>query len=235
MKLTCLIVDDEPIARKGLTEYVNDVPFLTLAEVCESAAKADNILQHQPVDLMLLDIHMPGITGIEFLKSLQNPPLVIITSAYPDYALEGYALDVIDYLVKPIVFERFQKAVQKAFDYHSLKAAATPSPDYFFIKCDRMFEKVQYRDVLYIEAMQNYCIVHTPVRKFITYITLSTLEARLPETKFLRIHKSYIAALEKITALDGNDITIGSVQLPVSRSLKTGVMKKVLGNNVLKR
>lgn len=233
--MTCLIVEDEPMARKGLTEYVKDIPFLQLAGTCENARKAYAFLQHQHVDLMLLDIHIPGITGIEFLKSLQNPPLVIITTAHPDYALESYELDVIDYLVKPMLFERFSKAVHKAFDFYSLRQAATPATDYFFIKCDRVFEKVHYADVFYIEAMQNYCIVHTASRKLITYITLSALETKLPETRFIRIHKSYIAAIEKITALDGNGITISTVQLPISRTLKPDVLKRILGNNLFKR
>jgi DNA-binding LytR/AlgR family response regulator len=236
MKLSCLIVEDEPMARKGLEEYVRDIPFLRLTGMCENASKANEFLREHTVDLMLLDIQMPGLTGIDFLRGLENPPMAIFITAHPDYALESYELAVIDYLVKPVLSERFSKAIQKAFDFYSVHhVSSLPEPDYFFVKCDRVFEKINYTEVLYIEAMQNYCIVHTAARKLITYITLSALEAKLPESKFIRIHKSYIVSIEKITALDGNDVSLGSVQLPISRALKPNVLKKVLGNNLFKR
>lgn len=235
MKLKCLIVDDEPMARKGLEEYVKDVPLLDYAGSCENALKAKEYLQHNAVDLMLLDINMPHLSGIEFLKSLENPPLVIFTTAHPDYALESYSLDVLDYLVKPIMFDRFQKAVQKAWDYQLLRAFSMASPEFFFIKCDHVFEKVYFNDVLYVEAMQNYCILHTPARKLIAYITLTGLEEKLPKTNFLKVHKSFIVNLEKITALDGNDLFINKAQIPVSRNLKEEVMKRVMGDNLFKR
>lgn len=235
MKLKCLIVDDEPMARKGLEEYVADVSFLEHTGSCENALKAKEFLQQHAVGLMLLDINMPHVTGIEFLKSLTNPPLVIFTTAHPDYALESYSLDVMDYLVKPVLFDRFKQAVQKAWDYQSLRASSQPSPDYFFIKCDHVFEKIYFNDVLYIESMQNYCVIHTSVRKLIAYITLTGLEERLPKNKFLKVHKSYIVNLEKITALDGNDLYIGKAQIPVSRNLKDEVMNRVMGDNLFKR
>jgi len=235
MKLKCLIVDDEPMARKGLEEYGKDTVLLELVGSCENAIVAREFLQQQTVDLMLLDINMPHVTGIEFLKSLTNPPLVIFTTAHPDYALESYSLDVMDYLVKPVMFDRFKQAVQKAWDYQSLRASSQPSPDYFFIKCDHVFEKIYFNDVLYIESMQNYCVIYTPHRKLIAYITLTGLEERLPKKKFLKVHKSYIVNLEKITALDGNDLYIGKAQIPVSRNLKDEVMNRVVGDNLFKR
>ena len=235
MKLLSLIVADEPMARKGLEEYVKDIPFLEHAGSCESALKATDFLQQQPVDLMLLDINMPHITGVEFLKALENPPLVIFTTAHPEYALESYSLDVLDYLVKPVMFDRFQKAAQKAYDYQLLRASSMPSPDFFFIKCDHVFEKVLFNDVLYVEAMQNYCILHTPARKLIAYITLSGLEEKLPKSNFMKVHKSFIVSLDKITALDGNDLFIGKTQIPVSRNFKDEVMKRVMGDNLFKR
>lgn len=235
MKLNCLIVDDEPMARKGLEEYVKDISFLEHIGSCENAFKATEFLQQYQVDLMLLDIQMPNLTGIEFLKSLENPPLVIFTTAHPDFALESYSLDVLDYLVKPILFDRFQKAAQKAYDYQLLRASSMSSPDYFFIKCDHVFEKVHFNDVLYVEAMQNYCILHTPARKLIAYITLTGLEEKFPIGKFMKVHKSFIVSLDKITALDGNDLFIGKASIPVSRSLKDDVMARVMGNNLFKR
>ncbi len=236
MKLKCLIVEDEPIARKGMEEYVHDISFLELQGSCESALSATTILSENMIDLMLLDIRLPRVSGIDFLKSIKHPPLVIFTTAYSEYALESYSLDVVDYLVKPIHFERFLKAVQKAYDYQSLvHQAGSIEPDYFFIKADHQFEKVTYPDVLYIEAMQNYCIVHTTSRKLITYHTLSGLEKQLPEKLFLKVHKSFIVAIEKVTALDGHELKIGNAQIPVSRSLKEDVMKKVMGNRLFKR
>jgi DNA-binding LytR/AlgR family response regulator len=235
MKLNCLIVDDEPMARKGLEEYIKDISFLEYGGSCETALKATEFLQQHSVDLMLLDINMPHVTGIELLRSLERPPLAIFTTAHPDYALESYSLDVLDYLVKPIMFDRFQKAAQKAYDYQLLRASSISSPDYFFIKCDHVFEKVHFNDIFYIEAMQNYCILHTPARKLIAYITLSGLEEKLPVAKFMKVHKSFIVSLNKITALDGNDLFIGKAHIPVSRSLKDEVMKRVMGDNLFKR
>lgn len=235
MKLKCLIVDDEPMARKGMEEYVRDIPFLEHAASCGNAGKANEFLQQHPVDLMLLDIQMPNLTGIDFLRSLTNPPLVIFTTAHPDYALEGYSLDVIDYLVKPTAFTRFQKAAQKAFEFHSLRISASPEPGYFFIRCNQVYEKVNYDEVLYLEAMQNYVIIHTAAGKRITYITLTALEEKLPRNKFMKVHKSFVVSLDKITALDGHELMIGQAHIPVSRTLKDEVLQRVMGNNVIRR
>jgi DNA-binding LytR/AlgR family response regulator len=133
------------------------------------------------------------------------------------------------------MFDRFQKAAQKAYDYQLLRASSMPSPDFFFIKCDHVFEKVLFNDMLYVEAMQNYCILHTPARKLIAYITLSGLEEKLSKSNFMKVHKSFIVSLDKITALDGNDLFIGKTQIPVSRNLKDEVMKRVMGDNLFKR
>jgi DNA-binding LytR/AlgR family response regulator len=236
MKLTCLIVDDEPMARRGMEEYVKEISFLQLAGSCENAMKASAYLNEGKIDLMLLDIQMPKLSGIEFLKTLKNPPLVIFTTAFSDYALESYSLDVIDYLVKPIPFDRFLKAVQKVFDFHTLKLkAGAETPEFFFIKCDHKFEKVNFADVLYVESMQNYSIIHIPDRKLITYITLSGLEEQLPAGRFLKVHKSFIISLEKVTALDGHDILIGNARIPISRSIKDEVAAKIMGNHLFKR
>lgn len=237
MKLNCLIVDDEPVARKGLEEYVREVEFLHLIGQCENAIKASSFLSQGNIDLLLLDIHMPKLSGIDFLKTLKTPPMVIFTTAYSEYALEGYELDIIDYLVKPIPFERFLKAVQKAHDFFVLRnKPMTPSAqEYFFVKCDHKFEKVYFKDVLYIEAMQNYCIIHMPDRKMITYITFSGMESQLPSDKFLKVHKSFLVSLAKIKSLDGNEIIIGHARIPISRGLKEEVMKRIMGDNLFKR
>ena len=238
MKLTCLIVDDEPVARKGLMEYVNEVEFLELVAQCENPVKAANYLNEQNIDLIFLDIHMPKLSGIDFLKSLRNPPLVIFTTAYSDYALEGYSLDVVDYLMKPITFERFLKSVQKAFEVFQMKRLASEhkvASDYFFVKCESKYEKVNYAEVRYVESMQNYVIIHTPAKKLITYMTLSSLENQLPKDQFLKVHKSFIVSIAGIKAIDGNEILIGESRIPISRNLKDQVVGRILGNNLFKR
>lgn len=236
-KMNCLIVDDEPVARRGLEEYVSETSFLHLAGSCENASVAAAMLAGNSVDLILLDIQMPKVTGIEFLKTLKNPPLVIFTTAYSEYALEGYSLDILDYLVKPIPFDRFLKAVQKAHDYFVLKLGSTKLSDaeFFFVKCNNVFEKVNYSDVLFVEAMQNYCIIHTHQRKLIAYLTLAGLEEKLPADRFLKVHKSFIINLEKVTALDGSEIIIQASRVPIGRSLKEDVVARIMGNNLLKR
>lgn len=237
MKLNCLIVDDEPLARKGMEEYVKEVSFLQLVGSCKNAMKASSYVNEENIDLMLLDIQMPRLSGIDFLKTLNNPPLIIFTTAFSEYALESYSLDVIDYLVKPIPFDRFLKAVQKAFDFHALrlKGDADSAQEFFFIKCDHKFERLNFSDVCYVESMQNYCIIHTADRKLITYITLTGLEEQLPVNRFLKVHKSYIVSLEKIKALDGHEILIGHSRIPISRSIKDEVVNKIMGNNLFKR
>ncbi|MEX2235101.1 MAG: response regulator transcription factor [Cyclobacteriaceae bacterium] len=239
MKLNCLIVDDEPLARKGLQEYVQEIDFLNRVASCENALKAAPYLNEQKIDLIYLDIHMPKVSGIDFLKSLKNPPLTIFTTAYTDYALEGYTLDVIDYLVKPITFERFLKASQKALEFFQLKVRAenhgASGPDYFFVRCDSKFEKVFFRDVSYVEALQNYAVIHVPGKKLITYITLTSLENQLPKEQFLKVHKSFLISVPHIKAIEGNEIIMESARIPISRSLRDEVIRQILGNRLFKR
>lgn len=236
MNLRCIIVDDEPLARKGLGEYVQDIPYLQWVGSFENAMLAADFLKHNSIDLILLDIRMPKISGIEFLKNLKSPPLVIFTTAYPEYALESYELDVIDYLVKPIAFERFKKAIQKANDYAALRQHLSASqPDYFFIKCDHKLEKIEFPNLLLVEAMENYCILHIPGRKLITYITLTQMQHKLPADRFMKVHKSFLVALDKVKSLEGNHLQVGTLQVPISRSLKSEVAKRVLGNKLIKR
>lgn len=234
MNLRCLVVDDEPIARKGMEEYVAEVPYLIHAGSLESASEASSFISKNQVDLMLLDIRMPKLSGIDFLRGLKDPPVVIFTTAFQEYALEGYELNVLDYLVKPIPFERFKKATQKALDYFLLKNPQT-SPDYFFIKHNHTLEKVAFNEVLFVEAMQNYCIIHTPSRKLICYITLTTMQEKLPAGQFMKVHKSFIVALAKVNEIQGNTLVIGNAFIPVSRNLRQEVVEKITGSNLFKR
>ena len=239
MKLNCLIIDDEPLARKGLEEYVQEIDFLNRVASCENALKAAPYLNEQKIDLIYLDIHMPKVSGIDFLKALKNPPLTIFTTAFTNYALEGYTLDVIDYLVKPITFERFLKASQKALEFFQLKARAEnhsdPEADYFFVRCDSKFEKVFFRDVSYVEALQNYAVLYVPGRKLITYITLTSLENQLPKDRFLKVHKSYLISVPHIKAIEGNEIIMENARIPISRNLREEVIQQILGNRLFKR
>jgi DNA-binding LytR/AlgR family response regulator len=233
MKLTCLIVDDEPLARKGLAEYCAELEQLSLAGTCESVESARKSLAGSDVDLLLLDIQMPGMTGLDFLKTLTNPPMAIVITAYPEFALEGYSLDVIDYLLKPVTLERFRKAVNKALDFHRLKSVRSDS--YFFVKSGGKYEKVMYDELLFVEAMQNYCILHLPDRKLITYMTLTGMEAQLPESAFMKVHKSFIVSVAAVKTMEGSELTIGPHRIPVSRTLKEAVTARVLGGRLLKR
>ncbi|NJM25878.1 MAG: response regulator transcription factor [Bacteroidia bacterium] len=236
MKLKCLIVDDEPVARKGLQEHLEAVEFLELAGACENAMKAASHLESGAIDLIFLDIHMPKLSGIDFLKTMKHAPMVIFTTAYSEYALEGYALDIIDYLMKPISFDRFLKAVVKAREFHQLRHRPDKQGnDFFFIKSDSKYEKIQYQDVQYIEAMQNYVVLHTRARKLIAYITLSGLESQLPSNQFIKPHKSFLVAIGKIQAVDRNELVLESARIPISRNLKDQVMQVIVNSNLLKR
>ena len=239
MKLNCLIIDDEPLARKGLQEYIDEIEFLNRVGSCANALKASHYLSEQQVDLIYLDIQMPRLSGIEFLKTIKSPPLTIFTTAHTDYAIESYSLDVIDYLVKPITFERFLKASQKALEYYQLKARAgsnnADQMDYFFVRCDSKFEKVFFRDVSFIEALQNYAVIHVPGRKLITYITLTSLENQLPKDRFIKVHKSYIVSVPHIHAIEGSEILINNDRIPISRNLREEVIHQIMGNRLFKR
>src|SRR4051794_21470640 len=233
MKVTCIVVDDEPLAQKGLEEYIKEVPFLELTAVCDNAMQAYPLLHKGQADLLLLDIEMPELSGIDFLRSLHQPPAVIFTTAYPEYALQGYELDVIDYLVKPISFSRFLRAVTKAKDFLAEKnnrsAAIGDQKDFFFLKVNHQIERIYYSDILFIEALQNYVAIYLADRKIVSYMTISTMEKQLPTSLFMRIHKSYIVALNKIGKIDKNKVIIHDQQLPVSRTIKEKLMQAVEG------
>lgn len=225
--VTCIITDDEPYARKGLQTYVEKTSFLDLKGQCEDAMELGEMLKQQPVDLLFLDIQMPHITGVEFLRSLRNPPKVIFTTAFKEYAIEGFELDVLDYMLKPISQDRFDKAAQKAKDYFDLKGVTNP-PDYLFVKADGRLEKIIFNEVLFIEGMENYVIIHTASKKVITHSTLKSLIEKLPKQAFLQTHKSYIVAINKVGAVEGNMLYIGNHQVPISRQLRDQVLGRII-------
>jgi DNA-binding LytR/AlgR family response regulator len=238
MILRCVIIDDEPIARKGLKEYLQDASFLQLAGEFDNPLKAADLLAREKVDLLFLDIQMPKMTGLEFLKTLAHPPMVIFTTAYPQYAVEGFEWNAIDYLVKPFSFERFWKAVSKARSMQEVitqSATVTGEPDYFFIKTDNKLVKVLYDDILFVEALQNYVAVYTTSKKYITYLTFHSIGSHLPAARFIRTHKSYIVAANKVESIEGNDITIGSHHVPISRTEREAVLQQLIQNRLLRR
>ncbi|HYJ37699.1 MAG TPA: LytTR family DNA-binding domain-containing protein [Chitinophagaceae bacterium] len=236
MKLSCIIIDDEPLARKGLREYIQDVDFLQLEGEFDNPLKATDVLSNRQVDLMFLDIHMPKITGIEFLRTLQHPPQVILTTAFPQYAVDGFDLNVLDYLVKPISFDRFLKAVMKAKETLSKKGGAVQTAeDFVFIKADNKLVKIFYHDILFIEALQNYVTIHTLNKKYVTYLTFKSMEESLPSDQFIRVHKSYLVSANKIESIEGNCIRIAHHEIPISRTVKEEVLEKLLRGRFLKR
>ena len=235
-KIQTIVVEDEPLAREGLLNYIREVDFLHVIRECEDAMDANKVLASEKVDLMFLDIQMPKITGIDFLKSLKNPPMVIMTTAYPNFALQGYELDVLDYLVKPFPFDRFLKAANKARDFFDLKSKGPgaetekATADYFFVKVDYRYEKIHFKDILYIEGMENYVVIWTATQKYVTLLRMKTMEETLPATGFMRIHKSFIVSTAAISSIDGNEVVVAGKRLPMSREKKSEIMEKVLKN-----
>ncbi|MDQ6763634.1 MAG: LytTR family DNA-binding domain-containing protein [Bacteroidota bacterium] len=239
MKINCIIIDDEPLACKGLEEYINEIDFLHLQGIYDSALKAMNISMAHTIDLIFLDIEMPGLSGMDFYQSLQHPPQVIFTTAYPQYALQGFNVNALDYLVKPISFDRFVKAALKAKEYFEIRAGnsakAAAEADFFYVKANNKIEKILLEDICYAEALQNYICIYTKEKKYITYLTFKSLEEYLPPDKFLKIHKSFIIAISKVDSLEAGHVNVLGKSLPVSRNIKTEVMEKLLQNRFLKR
>ncbi len=239
--INCVVIDDEPLAREGLISYIQKIEFLTLIGQGSDPTDLFSLEKDQSLDLIFLDIQMPTMTGIEYLKSTKNRPMVIITTAYPSYALEGFELDVLDYMVKPITFERFFKGVNKAKDYFSIGKGEDSStdfsvrPDYFFVKCDSVFEKIFFDDVEYVQALQNYVIIYTAHGKFMPLLTLKRMEELLGREKFVRIHKSYLVAVDKIRSIENTRIKLRNTEVPISRNYKDAVFKKVLDKSLFKK
>jgi len=245
MNINCILIDDEPLSRKGLKEYIADIDFLNLLGEFDNPLSATEMLGRGEVQLLFLDIQMPKITGLDFVKTLQHPPAVIFTTAYPQYALDGFDVNALDYLVKPISFDRFFKAALKAKQWHEMKNdfqklvsipdTAGNATDYFFIKADNKLVKVLLDDILFAEAMQNYVTIQTTSKKYISYLTIKSVEEYLPGDRFIKVHKSFIIAAARVDSIDGNEIRMGEHHIPISRSLKEEVTDKLLKGKFLKR
>ncbi|GAB3196392.1 DNA-binding LytR/AlgR family response regulator [Pontibacter aydingkolensis] len=246
MTIRCIAVDDEPLALDIIESYISKLPFLQLVKTCSSATEAMQVLQEEQVDLMFLDIEMPELTGIQFLNILKHQPLIIFTTAYPDYALEGFNQDAVDYLLKPIPFDRFLKAVTKAQERLQRNgkateggAASTTAPhaqqleqDFMFVKADYKTIRVDFRDILWIEGLKDYIIIQTRDQKIITLLSMNKMMEKLPETKFLRVHRSFIVSLQKIDSIEKSRIKIGNKEIPIGEVYKDQFLKWVEENNI---
>jgi DNA-binding LytR/AlgR family response regulator len=227
LKLNCVIVDDEPLARNLMVDYVSKVPSLHLVEACSSPLAVMDVLRNHAVDLLFLDVQMPELTGISLLKALKKKPLVILTTAYSEYALEGYELDVADYLLKPITFERFLRAVEKATErleknsvQNSDKPVLENSQPFVFVKDGTKLVKINLEDILYVEGLKDYVTIHTPTQKIVSLQRLKVLEDQLPAEKFIRVHNSFIVALKAIDIIHKGDVQIGNVMIPIGETYK---------------
>ena len=228
----CIAVDDEPLALELLEDNISNLPYLQLVAKCSNAREAIKVMQEQPIDLIFLDIQMPGLTGLQFIQSLNIRPMIILVTAYEKFALEGFNLDVVDYLVKPVALDRFVKACNKALELFQLKNSGKennnePSPDYFFVNVDYSLLKVSYPDIKYIEGLKDYLKIHlkSSSKPIITRMTMKAIEEQLPTSQFIRIHKSYIVSISFITAIRKNSVFIEQLELPVSETYQDALLK----------
>jgi DNA-binding LytR/AlgR family response regulator len=241
--MTCIIIDDEPLAREAIQLLVSKRNDLHLLSSYNSANAASEFLTENGVDLIFLDIQMPGTNGLDFAKNIPQKTLVIFTTAYSEFALNSYEVEAIDYLIKPVHFDRFQKAVEKAQSYHKLLAAdnsnsniGTIADDYFFVKADRKTFKIFFKDILFIEGLKDYVVLHTGERKIITAMNIKTIHEQLPQKLFVRISKSYIINVKHITSFDNNTVYIDKNEIPIGNVYRSYffdefVTKKLLGRS----
>lgn len=226
-----LIVDDEPLALEVLESYISQISYLEHVGSCKNALEADAVLKTEDIDLLLLDVQMPQITGIEFLRGLKNPPLVVLTTAFSEYALEGFDLDVVDYLLKPIPMDRFLKAIGRVQERLHQEGGSDEDQNYFFVKADKKLVRVDLDDVIYVEGLKDYVIIRCGQNRIITLQTMKSLEERLPSPHFQRIHRSYIVNVEHIKAVIGNMVEVeekGQVKhLPIGKNYREDILSIV--------
>jgi DNA-binding LytR/AlgR family response regulator len=233
MEVKAIIVDDEPLAQNVIKQYAGKLPNLKIEAVCNDAICAHQVLQEKEIDLIFLDINMPKMSGISFLRNLKQPPLVIFTTAYSEYALEGYELDALDYLKKPFSFERFCKAFFKAEELLQLKHGISSSgisdihTDFLFIKSNKKAIKINFSDILFVEGLGDYIRIHIQNQKIVTNLSMKKIVEVLPSEKFFRIHKSYIISLEKIESIEGNLVEINKTKLPIGNSYRQDFMQYI--------
>jgi DNA-binding LytR/AlgR family response regulator len=238
--MNCIIVDDEPLARKAIEILLKDTPQLSLTGAFNNAQTASAFMQGKTVDLVFLDIQMPGITGIEFAKTIPPQTLVIFTTAYSEYAIDSYEVDAVDFLVKPIETDRFTKAVNKAIAYHSLllneekNSLETTEDDFFFVKSDRKYFKIHFDEILFIEGLKNYVVIQMDTQRVITKMTLKTISDYLPQKNFFRINKSYIVNTQKMTSFDNNDLFIRSYEIAIGSNYRDAFFEEFVSKLIKK-
>jgi DNA-binding LytR/AlgR family response regulator len=247
--LNVLIVDDEPLALDVLETYIGQMPELNLVKRCSNALEANEALKQHSIQLMFLDIQMPQLTGIDFVKTLTNPPMIVFTTAYPNYAIQGFDLNALDYLLKPISLERFMKAVNKAVEHAEMSErepvitpiapSSTPANedlDFFFVKADKKLVKVNFDEIIYIEGLKDYVIIRLTGTRVITLQTMKSLEDRLPQSKFMRVHRSYIVSMDKIVAIEGNMIEVVEKDkpklLPIGKNYRDELLEVIERNKL---
>ena len=234
--LRCLAIDDEPLALELLEDNIKQVPYLELAGKCSNALDALKFLQQQPVDLIFLDIQMPGLTGLQFIQSLTQKPMIILITAYEKFALEGFNLDVIDYLVKPVPLDRFIRACNKALELYNLKnkkpEAVAADPEYFFVNVEYSLQKVEFADIQWIEGLKDYIKIclKSSTKPIITRMSMKAVEEQLPVKKFIRIHKSYIVSISAITSIRKTSVFINTMEFPVGENYK-GTVDNLINKN----
>lgn len=218
-KITCMIVEDEPVSQDILKQYIADCPQLELVAVCSNALEANEKLRTEPVDLMFLDITMPKISGLDFYRSLSAPPDVIFTTAYPEYAVSGFEVNAVDYLVKPFPFDRFLKAVNRL--QPAPETSDSASPGFILLQADKKTHKVNFDDILFIEGMGDYVKVHLGEKTIVVHYTLQKIQEQLPASKFFRVHKSYLISLSRIDYLEGNMVVVHKMQIPIGQTYRS--------------
>lgn len=235
--MRCIVIDDEPLARECITNYIDQIDMLTCVGTGTSALDIPRILEKSDVDLLFLDVQMPLMNGLEYLKSNPNAPMTILTTAFPNYAIDGFNLNVLDYLLKPISFNRFFTAITKArHQYQLINNGIAPLKEEesgcFFIKCDGKYKKINHHDILFVQAMQNYVIIQTVKRKYVTLLFLKNVQEKLSQDAFIRVHKSYIVAIDKIEGVAQHELQIGAHKIPLSRNYRKEVVPKIIGDNL---
>jgi len=236
--MRCIAVDDEPLALDLLEDNISKVPFLTLVKRCKNAFEAHEALMKETIDLIFLDVQMPGISGIQFLQTVKSPPMVIFITAYEHFALEGFNLDVVDYLLKPVSFERFLKAANKAHELYNLKhqpTATAAAAEYLFVNAEYNLVKVNIRDIVYIEGLKDYIKIFlvNVSRPIITRMSLKAIDEKLPADKFIRVHKSFIVSIDKMVSIRKGKISIGNVQVPISEHYKENLHRFIDPKNLI--
>lgn len=236
--MRCIAVDDEPLALDLLEDNISKVPFLSLVKRCKNAFEAHEVLMKETVDLIFLDVQMPGISGIQFLQTVKSPPMVIFITAYEHFALEGFNLDVVDYLLKPVSFERFLKAANKAHELFTLKnqpPATVSTAEYLFVNAEYNLVKVNIRDIVYIEGLKDYIKIFLAnvSRPIITRMSLKAIDEKLPGDKFIRVHKSFIVSIDKMVSIRKGKISIGNVQVPISEHYKENLHRFIDPKNLI--